>query len=143
MLELESKSQDTNIFDEDRNAYRWHMLWVMKRHLFYLVFKFHFSKKKGDGFVIYEDGTESLKKLHHTYYSNEKDQYKNYQRNDIQQQFLVFLYCFFLKPLGFEKKRQKILGKFLILYIMAGHCTFGYSICYSLGSTKKNWQFKL
>lgn len=65
-----------------------------KKHLFYLVFKFHFSKKKGDSFVIYEDGTESLKKLHHTYYFNEKDQYQNYQRNDIPQQLLVFLCCF-------------------------------------------------
>lgn len=85
------------------------MLRVMKKHLFYLVFKFHFSKKKGDGFVIYADGTESLKKLRHTYYSNEKDQYQNYQRNDIQQQLLTFLFCFSkgFRLTIFYKKQKK------------------------------------
>ena len=43
-----------------------------------------------------------------------------------------------VKSRGFEEKRKKkILGKFLILNIVAGHYTFGYSIGYSLGSTRK------
>ena len=42
-----------------------------------------------------------------------------------------------VKSRGFEKKEKKILGKFLILNIVAGHYTFGYSIGYSLGSTRK------
>lgn len=80
-----------------------------KKHLFYLVFKFHFSKKKGDSFVIYEDGTESLKKLRHTYYSNEKDHYQNYQKNYIQQQLLTFLCCFsrgFLLTIFYLKQKK-------------------------------------
>ena len=48
----------------------------MKKHLLHLMFTFQFSKKKGNVSVIFRDGSEPQKKLHHTDYSNEKDQPK-------------------------------------------------------------------